>query len=92
MSVPDAISLDVARNLRAQSLEALHAALDDWRDAAGTGNYRWICARWVLRCIKDFRWHDAHAIAFGGRPSGIGGRRDDTASVTPGRGRCGETR
>jgi len=59
--LPDAISLDVARNLRAQSLEALHAALDDWRDSSGTGNYRWICARWVLRCIKDFRWHDAHA-------------------------------
>ena len=53
------IRLETAERLRLQSLDALHAALDDWHDAAGTGNYRLICARFVLRCIKDYRWYDA---------------------------------
>jgi hypothetical protein len=53
------IRLETARNLRIQSLEALHAALDDWRDAEGTGAYRLMCGRFVLRCVKDFRWYDA---------------------------------
>lgn len=55
------IRLDTAQRLRIQSLDALHAALDDWRDAAGTGNYRLVCGRFVRRCVKDFRWYDALA-------------------------------
>lgn len=55
------IRLETARNLRAQHMERLHAALDDWRDAAGTGNYRLVCGRFVRRCVKEFRWYDALA-------------------------------
>lgn len=57
------IRLETARNLRAQHLEILQSAIQDWHGAAGTGNYRLICARFVLRCIRDFRWFDKLAYA-----------------------------
>lgn len=59
--IDSGIRLDVARDLKAQHWEMLQSAIQDWRDASGTGSYRLICARFVLRCIKDFRWFDALA-------------------------------
>ena len=59
--IPLHVRLDVARNLRAQSLEALQAAIADWWASAGDGEYHAVCRRFVRRCLSEFRWDDAFA-------------------------------
>lgn len=58
--LPDAISLDVALNIRDQSWEALQAAIREWWDSAGAGENHAIDRRWVRRALADFRWDEKH--------------------------------
>jgi hypothetical protein len=61
--LPDAISLDVARNQRAQSLKELQAAIREWWDSAGAGESHAIDRRWVRRAMAAFRWDKKHYYA-----------------------------
>ena len=46
--------LDVKRARESQTHDELMAAIDEWRDAAGTGHYRLICTRAALRCFRAY--------------------------------------
>jgi hypothetical protein len=61
--LPDATSLDVARNRRLQSLEALQTAIAEWWASAGAGESHAIDRRWVRRALSDFRWDEKHYYA-----------------------------
>ena len=70
------IRLDVARNLRAQSLEALQAAIADWWASAGAGEYHAVCRRNTFMLAPTFRPTAAIGIACG--ENGADARRTTT--------------